>query len=353
MTDPGPIGNPAARRTRPVGLIQTSLAGMKESLLDKTKAAVDARLAALDCAAADELRCAHSEAEVAKYDPCQIGSRLGFPVSQLTPESLAGVDGLHQLAEGELALTHDHGVVEARRELELGTHRREPAADEHRQLRVARLDLLGAQPTIGDHVAEDPRRAVEQRPLTGLEDPPLCLLRGVEAAIDDDDLVPIEYRVGGDGQELKRQQIPRGRQPEALIHLLGLVEDDLLLLLDHARILCAGGSGCCQGSLSWTPPRSHWILPANQESGVGTEPNLAPNRPSSGRESSLRGPWTDSRPSPETPPWALEPLAVLLQSLSNLLSTRNVQTKGTRFASKEHLLMDLLSQSEPRPPLEN
>ena len=37
----------------------------------------------------------HSEAEVAKYDPCQIGSRLGFPVSQLTAESLAGVDGLH------------------------------------------------------------------------------------------------------------------------------------------------------------------------------------------------------------------------------------------------------------------
>ena len=37
----------------------------------------------------------HSEAEVAKYDPCQIGSRLGFPVSKLRPEHLAGVDGLH------------------------------------------------------------------------------------------------------------------------------------------------------------------------------------------------------------------------------------------------------------------
>jgi len=37
----------------------------------------------------------HSEAEVAKYDPCQIGSRLGFPVSQLTPDALKGVDGLH------------------------------------------------------------------------------------------------------------------------------------------------------------------------------------------------------------------------------------------------------------------
>lgn len=37
----------------------------------------------------------HSEAEVAKYDPCQAGSRLGFPVSQLRPEHLEGVDGLH------------------------------------------------------------------------------------------------------------------------------------------------------------------------------------------------------------------------------------------------------------------
>jgi carboxynorspermidine decarboxylase len=37
----------------------------------------------------------HSEAEVAKYDPCCVGSRLGFPVSQLRPEHLEGVDGLH------------------------------------------------------------------------------------------------------------------------------------------------------------------------------------------------------------------------------------------------------------------
>ena len=40
----------------------------------------------------------HSEAEVAKYDPCQIGSRLGFPVSKLRPEHLVGVDGLHMHA---------------------------------------------------------------------------------------------------------------------------------------------------------------------------------------------------------------------------------------------------------------
>jgi carboxynorspermidine decarboxylase len=37
----------------------------------------------------------HSECEVARYDPCQTGSRLGFPVSQLRPEHLEGVQGLH------------------------------------------------------------------------------------------------------------------------------------------------------------------------------------------------------------------------------------------------------------------
>lgn len=37
----------------------------------------------------------HPEGEVAKYDPCSPGSRLGFPVSQLKPEHLEGVSGIH------------------------------------------------------------------------------------------------------------------------------------------------------------------------------------------------------------------------------------------------------------------
>tara|TARA_R110000782_G_scaffold78276_1_gene154855 strand:- start:50483 stop:51673 length:1191 start_codon:yes stop_codon:yes gene_type:complete len=37
----------------------------------------------------------HPEGEVAKYDPCQPHSRLGFPVDQLQPEHLDGVSGLH------------------------------------------------------------------------------------------------------------------------------------------------------------------------------------------------------------------------------------------------------------------
>jgi carboxynorspermidine decarboxylase len=37
----------------------------------------------------------HREGEVEKYDPCAIGSRLGFPVDQLKPEHLEGVTGLH------------------------------------------------------------------------------------------------------------------------------------------------------------------------------------------------------------------------------------------------------------------
>jgi len=37
----------------------------------------------------------HAEGEVAKYDPCSPGSRLGFPISQLKPAHLVGVSGLH------------------------------------------------------------------------------------------------------------------------------------------------------------------------------------------------------------------------------------------------------------------
>lgn len=37
----------------------------------------------------------HSEGEVGKYDPCQPSSRLGFPASQLRPEHVDGLSGLH------------------------------------------------------------------------------------------------------------------------------------------------------------------------------------------------------------------------------------------------------------------
>ncbi len=37
----------------------------------------------------------HNESQVAKYDPCQPYSRLGFPVDQLKNEHLQGVSGLH------------------------------------------------------------------------------------------------------------------------------------------------------------------------------------------------------------------------------------------------------------------
>jgi molybdenum cofactor cytidylyltransferase len=60
-----PLVRVAALRPRPVGLVQTRLAGIKESILDKTRKVVDARLAALDGAPSDELRCRHDTAEIA------------------------------------------------------------------------------------------------------------------------------------------------------------------------------------------------------------------------------------------------------------------------------------------------
>jgi carboxynorspermidine decarboxylase len=37
----------------------------------------------------------HSEGDVAKYDPCQPHSRLGFPIDQLRPEHMEGIEGIH------------------------------------------------------------------------------------------------------------------------------------------------------------------------------------------------------------------------------------------------------------------
>jgi len=55
----------AAFRPRSVGLIQTRLPGIKESVLDKTLEVMNGRLAALGCPPAAESRCAHETAALA------------------------------------------------------------------------------------------------------------------------------------------------------------------------------------------------------------------------------------------------------------------------------------------------
>jgi len=61
----GPVLRLAQLRPRKVGLIQTRLPGTKESVLDKTRQATDARLAELGCAPAAELRTSHRIADLA------------------------------------------------------------------------------------------------------------------------------------------------------------------------------------------------------------------------------------------------------------------------------------------------
>jgi len=56
----------AAFRRRPVGLIQTRLPGLKESVLDKTSEVIDGRLAALGCGQARQTRCAHETSALAE-----------------------------------------------------------------------------------------------------------------------------------------------------------------------------------------------------------------------------------------------------------------------------------------------
>ena len=60
-----PLISLAGLAPRKVGLVQTELPGLKPALLDKTRAAVEARLAALDCAPLEERRCQHRTGEIA------------------------------------------------------------------------------------------------------------------------------------------------------------------------------------------------------------------------------------------------------------------------------------------------
>jgi len=61
----GPLLQVAAFRSLSVGLFQTRLPGLKESILDKTRQVTEGRLAALGCRLAFEERCTHTTAQLA------------------------------------------------------------------------------------------------------------------------------------------------------------------------------------------------------------------------------------------------------------------------------------------------
>jgi len=62
-----PLLRVAAFQPRAVALIQTRLPGLKESILEKTRAVTEARLAALGCRLVSEERCDHSVADLAPH----------------------------------------------------------------------------------------------------------------------------------------------------------------------------------------------------------------------------------------------------------------------------------------------
>ena len=63
----------AAFRSLAVGMIQTRLPGLKESVLDKTRDVTQGRLDALGCSLTSEHRCAHKSAELAPQIKAAIG----------------------------------------------------------------------------------------------------------------------------------------------------------------------------------------------------------------------------------------------------------------------------------------
>jgi molybdenum cofactor cytidylyltransferase len=71
-----PLLRVAAFLPRSVGLIQTRLPGLKESILDKTREVTDGRLTALGCRLVFEERCGHATAELAALIRDAIGHEI-------------------------------------------------------------------------------------------------------------------------------------------------------------------------------------------------------------------------------------------------------------------------------------
>ena len=75
----GPLLWVAPFQPRSVGLVQTRLPGLKESILDKTRQVTEGRLAELGCRLVFEERCAHATSELASM----IGDALGHGIDIL------------------------------------------------------------------------------------------------------------------------------------------------------------------------------------------------------------------------------------------------------------------------------
>jgi molybdenum cofactor cytidylyltransferase len=75
----GPLLWVAPFQPRSVGLVQTRLPGLKESILDKTRQVTEGRLAALGCRLVFEERCAHATSELASM----IGDAFGHGIDIL------------------------------------------------------------------------------------------------------------------------------------------------------------------------------------------------------------------------------------------------------------------------------
>src|SRR5579885_38051 len=71
-----PLLRVAAFRSLTVGMVQTRLPGLKESILDKTREVTETRLAGLGCHLAFERRCAHRQADLAAEIAAAVGEGI-------------------------------------------------------------------------------------------------------------------------------------------------------------------------------------------------------------------------------------------------------------------------------------
>ena len=143
----------------------------------------------------------------------------------------ARIQGLHHIHEGQFPLADADRIRDAVLEVHLGDDAGEPSTPDDGQAGVLLAHHLGGHVTVVDLIAEDARAGETKRPLASLID--LLHVVGIDHGVDQDDLVALLGRAGGDVQQLKRQKVGTEHLPPRGVGAVRKEQNDFAFALDH------------------------------------------------------------------------------------------------------------------------
>ena len=152
------------------------------------------------------------------------------------------VERVHDVAEGQFALTQSDGVGDALFEVELRGHGREPAAPDHGQIGEALANGFGHTRAVRDLESEDARAGEAQGSVAQLHQ--LFHVVVMDHRVDDDDLVTLLIGEGRDLEQFERQQVGCDSHTFIRVGPVRHEHHDALLAEDHFDRVAEGWLAC-------------------------------------------------------------------------------------------------------------